>query len=97
MEISLGYVLLLNTFRIRRIDRCLTKVICVSYDEPEAKYGKKTMPTKHSFIVKVVDARMSDLRKVLKGAGIDVVSIAEIHKEEIAGEGAEEPGAEKSE
>jgi len=54
------------------------------------------MPTKHSFMVKVVDARLSDLRKILKEAGMNVVSIAEIHKEEIAQEGAEEPQTEKS-
>jgi hypothetical protein len=53
------------------------------------------MPTKRSFMVKTVDARLSDLRKALKEAGINVVSIAEIHKEEIAAEGAEEPQTEK--
>ena len=54
------------------------------------------MSTKHSFLVKVVDGRLSDLRKALKEAGMNVVSIAEIHKEEIAQEGAEEPQADKS-
>jgi hypothetical protein len=54
------------------------------------------MPTKNSYIVKVVNARMSDLRKTLKDAGIEVVSIAEIHKEEI-GEKEEIPEAQKSE
>lgn len=55
------------------------------------------MSTKHSFMVKVIDARMSDLRKVLKGAGINIISIAEIHKEEVPEERAEEPETEKSE
>ncbi len=41
------------------------------------------MPTKHNFILKVIDARLSDVRKVLKDAGIHVVSIVEIQKEEI--------------
>ncbi len=41
------------------------------------------MPTKHSFMLKVIDARMGDVRKVLKDAGINVVSIVEIHKEDI--------------
>jgi hypothetical protein len=54
------------------------------------------MPTKHSFMVKVIDARMSDMRKVLKDAGLNVVSIAEIHKEEIPEEGQKEPKTESS-
>jgi len=41
------------------------------------------MPTKHNFILKVIDARLSDVRKVLKDAGINVASIVEIQKEEI--------------
>jgi len=45
--------------------------------------GKETMPTKHNFILKVIDARLSDVRKVLKDAGINVASIVEIQKEEI--------------
>ncbi|NQU08621.1 MAG: hypothetical protein HQ583_08670 [Candidatus Abyssubacteria bacterium] len=52
------------------------------------------MPTKHNFMLKVIDARMSDVRKVLKGAGINVVSIIEIHKEEIPEQEEIEPAAE---
>ncbi len=48
-------------------------------------------------MVKVIDTRMSDLRKILKDAGINLVSIAEIHKEEIPEERTEEAEIEKSE
>jgi len=37
-----------------------------------------------SFVVKVTDAKMSDLQKALDQAGIKVRSIVEIHKEEVA-------------
>jgi hypothetical protein len=57
------------------------------------KKWKKIMPTKHSFMVKVIDARLSDLRKVLKDAGVNVVSIAEIHKEDVTEEITEESEA----
>ena len=54
------------------------------------------MSTKHSFMLKVIDARMSDVRKVLKDAGINIVSIAEVHKEEIAEEEAEKAADRKN-
>ena len=41
------------------------------------------MATRHNFMLKVIDARMSDVRKVLKDAGINVVSIVEVYKEDI--------------
>jgi hypothetical protein len=37
-----------------------------------------------SYILKVVDAKPSEVRKALEQAGITVRSLAEIHKEEIA-------------
>lgn len=42
------------------------------------------MSVNSSFIVKVTDAKMSDLQKALDQAGIKVRSIVEIHKEEVA-------------
>ena len=52
------------------------------------------MSTKHNFMLKVIDARMSDVRKVLKDAGINVVSIVEVHKEDIPGAEGEKPTGE---
>ena len=52
------------------------------------------MATKHNFMLKVVDARMSDVRKVLKAAGINVVSIVEVYKEDLPGEEEAVPAAE---
>jgi len=52
------------------------------------------MATKHNFMLKVIDARMSDVRKVLKNAGINVVSIVEVHKEDIPGEEEGKPTGE---
>jgi hypothetical protein len=40
------------------------------------------MATKTNFILKVSDAKLSDVQKALKDANITVVSIMEIHKEE---------------
>jgi len=40
------------------------------------------MATKANFILKVTDAKLPDVQKALKDAGINVVSIMEIHKEE---------------
>ena len=40
-------------------------------------------------MLKVIDARMSEVRKVLKDAGINVVSITEVHKEETVEQEAE--------
>jgi hypothetical protein len=42
------------------------------------------MGVNSSFVVKVTDAKMSDLQKALDQAGIKVRSIVEIHKEEVA-------------
>lgn len=53
------------------------------------------MATKHNFILKVIDARMSDVRKVLKDAGINVASIVEVHKEEIPEQETDEPAGER--
>ena len=47
------------------------------------------MATKHNFMLKVVDARMGEVRKILKEAGINVVSIVEVHKEELPEQVAE--------
>jgi len=52
------------------------------------------MATKHNFMLKVIDARMSDVRKVLKNAGINVVSIVEVYKEDIPGGEEEKPTGE---
>ena len=42
------------------------------------------MSVNSSFIVKVTDAKMSDIQKALEQAGIKVRSIVEVHKEEVA-------------
>ncbi len=54
------------------------------------------MPTKHNLMVKVIDARAGEVQKILKGAGVRVVSVVEIHKEEVAEtEATAEEAAEK--
>ena len=40
------------------------------------------MAIKTNFILKVSDAKLSDVQKALKDANITVVSIMEVHKEE---------------
>jgi hypothetical protein len=40
------------------------------------------MATKTNFILKVQDAKLADIQKVLKDANITVLSILEVHKEE---------------
>ncbi len=40
------------------------------------------MATKTNFILKVQDAKLADVQKALKDAGVTVVSILEVHKEE---------------
>jgi hypothetical protein len=50
------------------------------------------MPTKHNLMVKVIDARAGEVQKVLKNAGIQVVSVVEVYKEDAPGQ--EEKGAE---
>jgi len=54
------------------------------------------MATKHNFMLKVIDAKMGDIRKALKEAGINVASIVEVYKEDIAGEEEEQPAAESN-
>jgi len=46
-------------------------------------------------MVKVVDARPSDIKKALKDSGIEVVSIVEIHKEETPDQEADAPAADE--
>ena len=42
------------------------------------------MPVNASYMVKVTDAKMSDIQKALEQAGIKVRSIVEVYKEEAA-------------
>ena len=44
-----------------------------------------------NYIVKVKDAKLIDVKKALTEKGIDVVSIVEVHKEEIAAPPEEKP------
>lgn len=41
------------------------------------------MAVKANYIVKVQDAKLADIQKALKDANINVVSILEVHKEEV--------------
>ncbi|MBI5119068.1 hypothetical protein HZA56_21600 [Candidatus Poribacteria bacterium] len=52
------------------------------------------MPTKHNLMVKVLDARPADVQKALKNAGINVLSVIEIHKEDVPEPASKEPKAE---
>jgi hypothetical protein len=45
--------------------------------------GGTLMATKMNFILKVQDAKLAEVQKALKDANINVVSIMEIHKEEV--------------
>jgi len=45
--------------------------------------GGAVMATKTNFILKVQDAKLADVQKALKDANINVVSILEVHKEEV--------------
>ncbi len=45
--------------------------------------GGAVMATKTNFILKVQDAKLADVQKALKEANITVVSILEVHKEEV--------------
>jgi hypothetical protein len=45
--------------------------------------GGPVMATKSNFILKVQDAKLADVQKALKDANINVVSILEVHKEEV--------------
>jgi hypothetical protein len=51
------------------------------------------MPTKHNLMVKVIDARAGEIQKILKQAGVQVVSVVEVHKEEIPEQKTEQPAA----
>jgi len=51
---------------------------------------EKIMATKRNFMLKVIDAKLGDVRKTLKEAGINLVSIVEVHKEELPGEDSKE-------
>ncbi len=42
------------------------------------------MATKTNFVLKVADAKLADVQKALKDAGINVLSLMEIHREEAA-------------
>ena len=48
-----------------------------------------------NFMLKVVDAKKAEIRKVLKDAGIEVRSLTEVYTEEIGEEAKEEDNAEK--
>lgn len=48
-----------------------------------------------NFMLKVVDAKKAEIRKVLKDAGIEVRSLTEVYSEEIAAQEKEEDDAEK--
>ncbi len=41
------------------------------------------MPLNSIYVVKVTDAKMSDIQKALEQAGVKVRSIVEVHKEEV--------------
>ena len=43
-----------------------------------------------NFIVKTKDAKESDIKKALKEAGIEVISVATVHKEELKDEQKED-------
>lgn len=45
-----------------------------------------------NFIVKVEDAKLPDVQKALKEAGIKVRSIIEVYKEDVGGEQKKEEG-----
>ncbi|HOO38175.1 MAG TPA: hypothetical protein PLU81_07395 [Deltaproteobacteria bacterium] len=50
-----------------------------------------------NFMLKVVDAKKAEIRKVLKDAGIEVRSLTEVYTEEIGGEAKEEDAEKKDE
>jgi hypothetical protein len=53
------------------------------------------MATKYNLMVKVLNARAGEVQKILKQAGVQVVSVVEIHKEEVSEAKAEDTEAEK--
>ncbi|MDH5526961.1 MAG: hypothetical protein OEY97_06580 [Nitrospirota bacterium] len=48
------------------------------------------MPTQINYVLKVHDAKLGQVKKALTDAGIDVVSLVEVYKEEKAAEGGEQ-------
>lgn len=55
------------------------------------------MATKHNLMVKVIDARPGEIQKILKQAGVQVVSVVEIYKEEVLEQNTEEAAAAEKE
>jgi hypothetical protein len=53
-----------------------------AFTKSQAQRGGTPVATKTNFILKVSDAKLSDVQKALKDANITVVSIMEVHKEE---------------
>jgi len=49
-----------------------------------------------NFMLKVVNAKKAEIRKVLKDAGIEVRSLTEVYSEDIEGEEKEEGDAQKT-
>jgi hypothetical protein len=49
------------------------------------------MPTKRNLMVKVIDAKAGEVQKILKQAGVQVVSVVEIHKEDLPEQQVETP------
>jgi hypothetical protein len=48
-----------------------------------------------NYVLKVVDAKKTDIKKALKDAGIEVRAITEVYSEEVPGQGKEGEDAEK--
>ena len=55
------------------------------------------MATHSNFLVKVKDARLGDVRKAIVSAGIELRSIAELHKDDIDDEPADASATEAKE
>jgi hypothetical protein len=49
------------------------------------------MATQINYMLKVRDAKLAAVKKALSGAGIEVVSLVEVFKEELPAEPAQEP------
>ena len=54
-----------------------------AFTKSQAQRGGTPVATKTNFILKVSDAKLADVQKALKDANITVVSIMEVHKEEV--------------
>jgi hypothetical protein len=63
----------------------LKAVFVIIYDCRSSLFlsGGAVMAMKTNFILKVQDAKLADVQKALKEANINVVSILEVHKEEV--------------